>query len=192
MGVTTFVPSNQSDVVGGGGGTPAAPAILPDRDDTDTGLLVDSPDTLEIATGGFTRVTFTGTVITIHTPNLVGATTVLQSFGWALADHDSDFTMNPASTGTVRTNAGSSGTVTGSLPTATFSGAFYTFIVEEANEFRILPQAGDRIIDPDLPGLMDGEYIHSSTPGSTLTIMALTDKNWIVVAKTGTWSEAVP
>lgn len=189
MGVTTFVPSAQSDVVGGGGGTQAAPAILPDRDDTNTGVLVDAPDHLKIATGGFTRFSVQNSIVSPLIQNLVGSTTVLQSFGWNLRDQGADFTLPANATSGVRTNATSSGTITGTLPTASFSGAFFTFMVVAGNEFRILPQAGDRILDPDFPGLVDGEYMFSSTPGSTLTLMALTNKNWVVIKKTGTWSE---
>ena len=61
-------------------------------------------------------------------------------------------------------------------------------------ELRIDPQAGDKIVDSDMGGLVNGEYITSTTVGASITLMAMSDDDWAVVSKStaADWTEETP
>lgn len=174
-------------------GTGSGVTLIPDSTDPNTGWRTSAADRLEAQTNGFDRFTIDNTIITIKTPNLIGSTTLMQSFGIANSNQTGDATEATAQTSRIVTNIGSSGTITRTLPTGfAFPGLYYRYAVVEANEMRIDPQAGDKIIDPDLPGLVDGEYMSSSTPGATLTVMSISTGDFVVLSKVGTWAEETP
>ncbi len=106
-------------------------------------------------------------------------------------DHTADNLLTIAESGKVNTNLGDAGLQIQTLPATPNTGDTYTFAVVVAFEMRIDPQAGDHLIYSG--GAMgDGEYLSSSTVGSSLTVTALSGDNWLVTREMGTWTEETP
>lgn len=99
-------------------------------------------------------------------------------------------TLAVAESGTVQTNAGSGGAAAWTLPTAA-AGLEYTFVVMAAQELRVTPAAGDKIVYGAT--VMDAaEYYYADAIGESLHIVAVDATNWIVISSTGTWAEQTP
>lgn len=92
--------------------------------------------------------------------------------------------------GKVLTNAGSDGADAWTLPDAA-AGLEYTFVVMAAQEMRITPQAGDKIIYGST-AMTAGEYYYADAVGESLYIVAVDSVNWVVISSTGTWAEETP
>lgn len=70
---------------------------------------------------------------------------------------------------------------------ATALGCRYTFVVLNASNYDIDPDAADQIL-----GLTDaaGDKIRNSTIGGTITLEAVSASQWAVIGSYGTWSDA--
>jgi hypothetical protein len=97
-------------------------------------------------------------------------------------------TTSPATTDsdTVYTNEGASARVDVNLPTAT-SQLTYTFVVQDADGFRIIANSGDTIRIGDSVSTGAGR-IDATLIGSTVVLVAINATEWIAIAFTGTWS----
>lgn len=70
-------------------------------------------------------------------------------------------------------------------------GAWFTFTVHDTGLI-VDPAADDKIVWTQSAGLVDGEYITSTTVGSSVTLYCNTAGDWVVMAQTGTWAEETP
>ncbi|HSV98859.1 MAG TPA: hypothetical protein VLI39_01710 [Sedimentisphaerales bacterium] len=100
--------------------------------------------------------------------------------------HTTGDLLDATESGSVHTNLGAAGAVTLTLPDAPPAGTEFTFAVQAACELRIEP--GDAAIR-DNSGQTAGKYKAASAIGAALTIVADSNGNWAVTAKTGTWTE---
>lgn len=107
-------------------------------------------------------------------------------------DLTADNVLLGSETNKVLTNLGDAGLQTQTLPGAATVGTTYTFFVAAAFEMRVDPGASDKLIDADNTGLVDGEYITNSTVGGSITLVALSDGDWMVTHSKGTWTEETP
>jgi len=105
-----------------------------------------------------------------------------------IAAKTADWTISYGEHQTNYTNAGASGTVTGTLPAAR-AGYEYTFTVAAAQSFRIDPNGTETVALPStgVPGAA-GKYLTSNTVGNTVTLIADTTGTWRVKSYTGTWT----
>lgn len=101
-------------------------------------------------------------------------------------------TESNLNSGAALDNVGASGTITISLPSTLVRGVRLTYWIGAAQELRLDPAAGDKILDLDMTGLADGEYVVSSTLYSRITLMRAGSGDWIVLDKAGTWTEETP
>lgn len=90
-----------------------------------------------------------------------------------------------SNTGKIHTNRGSGGLIRLWLPQIAPKGIEFTFVITEQYELRIDPQ--DRTIFADNDAL-DGRYYGASDVGSVLRVCADENGDWIVIAKSGTWT----
>ncbi len=129
---------------------------------------------------------------TVRVATLTGdGTGILTGYNRAVEDHTADNTLTSAESQKVNTNLGDVDLQTQTLPASPATGDTYTFTVVAAFEMRIDPQVGDHLIYSG-GSMADGEYLSSSTVGSTLTVTALSDDNWVVTGEQGTWTEETP
>lgn len=92
--------------------------------------------------------------------------------------------------GSVQTNAGASGAAAWTLPDAA-AGLNYCFVVMAAQELRVTPAAGDKIVHGST--VMDAaEYYYADAIGESLCITAVDGTNWVMTSSTGTWTEQTP
>ncbi len=168
-------------------GTVAAPGI---QVGTSGGLgWFQSGAALRGAVGGIERILIAASQFTINGDLLfLGARKQIQNI---TADKLIQGSTGHRS-GTCVTNSGAVGLVLLTLTSAEATGYFITYIVLAAQELRLDPGVEDKIIDPDLTGLVDGEYITSSSVGSFITLLRNADGDHVVVAKGGTWAEETP
>jgi hypothetical protein len=123
--------------------------------------------------------------------NITGdGTSTLGGFLKTVTDDNNGKTLTVAESGTVQTNAGAGGAFAWTLPDAA-AGLTYTFVCMAAQELRVTPQAGDKIIY-GTTAMAVGEYYYCQAVGSSLTIVAVDGVNWIVTSSTGTWAEQTP
>lgn len=87
----------------------------------------------------------------------------------------------------VITNSGASGATVINLPDAV-AGLHYTFVVATAQDLDINPQNGDTI-SPTCNAAGDA-LSSDATVGSFVEVVAISDSTWMVLSKTGTWSDA--
>lgn len=100
--------------------------------------------------------------------------------------HTTGDLLDAAESGSVHTNLGAAGVVTLTLPEAPPAGTEFTFAVQAACELRIEP--GDAAIR-DSSGQAAGKSKAASGIGAALTVVADSNGDWAVTAKTGTWTE---
>lgn len=105
-----------------------------------------------------------------------------------IAAKTADFTITYGEHQTVFSNAGASGTVTGTLPVAR-AGYEFTAVVAAAQALRLDPNGSETIALPStgVPGAA-GKYLTSNTVGNTVTLVADTTGTWRVKSYTGTWT----
>jgi len=100
--------------------------------------------------------------------------------------HTSDDTLTISESGSVHTNRGATGLVTLTLPDSAPAGTVFIFAVQEDQEFRIDP--GTATIR-DNCGQTAGKYKKSYVTGTTLSLVADDNGNWVTIAKNGSWVE---
>lgn len=86
----------------------------------------------------------------------------------------------------VLTNSGASGATVVNLPDAT-TGLRYTFLVATAQDLDINPQNGDTI-SPTCNSAGDAVSSDAAV-GSFIEVVAISDSTWMVLSKTGTWTD---
>jgi hypothetical protein len=86
----------------------------------------------------------------------------------------------------VFTNEGAVARVDIVLPTAA-AGIQYTYIVNDADGFRITAATGDTIRIAGTVSAAAG-YIESTTVGSTVTLVSINVTEWIATSVNGTWT----
>ncbi len=120
-----------------------------------------------------------------------GSAIVTMTSGRKVVENNSEPpTIGVAESGYVITNAGSDGADAFTLPDAA-AGLTYTFVVMAAQELRVTPAAGDKIVYGST--VMDAaEYYVADAIGESLTIVAVDATNWVVISSTGTWTEEIP
>lgn len=92
--------------------------------------------------------------------------------------------------GSVHTNAGASGTVALTLPSAA-AGLEFTFTVMAAQQLRVTPASGDAIYIGASAGAA-AEYWVADAAGETVTLIAVDATNWVAMSYIGTWSQETP
>lgn len=100
--------------------------------------------------------------------------------------HTSDDTLTISESGSVHTNRGATGLVTLTLPDSAPAGTVFIFAVQEDQEFRIDP--GTATIR-DNSGLTADKYKKSYVAGTTLSLVADDNGDWVTIAKNGSWVE---
>ncbi len=91
-----------------------------------------------------------------------------------------------AASGSYYTNTGATGLVTASLPTAA-AGLKYTFVVTDADGFRIQAAAGDTIkLDSATSGVAG--YVQSAQIGAVIELYAPDTSGWIATYSKRVWS----
>lgn len=102
--------------------------------------------------------------------------------------HTADAALTAADSGSIRTNAGASGTVTLTLPAAVV-GLEYFFGVRAAQALRIDPSGNETISLPStgVPGAA-GKYLVADAVGETVHLMCVAAGTWAVMGYTGTWT----
>lgn len=95
-----------------------------------------------------------------------------------------DFTISTFPVGTLFTNFGAAGVITGTLPAATASGKSYTFAVRAVQFLQIQAGAGDAI---NLGGVSSSNQFRANTAGSSVTIVDIKANLWQATAIAGTW-----
>lgn len=99
-----------------------------------------------------------------------------------------DFAIGAGESGRTFSNAGASGTITGSLPPAV-PGLKYRFRVGVAQQLRIDPDGTETISLPStgVPGAA-GKYLVADAIGETVDIECVVAGSWSVFGFTGTWT----
>jgi len=100
--------------------------------------------------------------------------------------HTTNDALLPAESGSVHTNLGATSTVTLTLPADAPEGAEFTFAVQTAGELRVAP--GTAAIR-DSSGQTVGKYKAAAAVGASLTLVADSNSDWAVAAKSGTWTQ---
>jgi len=153
---------------------------------TTTNWQIDADGTLQSPTSD--NISTAGTVTTTA---LIGDGTGARS-GYLVSVEDvvADNILVASESGKLFTNLGDAGLQTTTLPTAS-AGVTSRFSVVAAFEVRIDPAAGDHLIYSG-GAMADGEYLTSTTVGSSLRVTALSSGDWLVEAEQGTWAEETP
>ncbi len=102
--------------------------------------------------------------------------------------HTANDQLTHGESGSVHTNLGATGAVTISMPTFVMAGTKYTVAVEAAYELRIDPVAKSII---DTSGTTASKYKTCSTVGASMTVVSDENGDWVVIGKSGTWTEEV-
>ena len=100
--------------------------------------------------------------------------------------HTSDDTLTASESGSVHTNRGATDLVTLTLPDSAPAGTFFIFAVQEDQQFRIDP--GTAAIR-DNSGQTAGLYKKNYVTGSTLSLVADANGDWVTIGKNGSWVE---
>lgn len=108
----------------------------------------------------------------------------------SVTDDTDDEVLAITGSGGVYTNAGDGDAETYSLPDAA-AGLEYTFVVMAAQQLRIDPKAGDKIIYAAV-ALDNGEYLWADAVGESIHVLAVDGVNWIVTQSVGTWTQETP
>jgi hypothetical protein len=120
----------------------------------------------------------------------VNGTAALGGFLKTVTDDTNGKVLNINESGTVQTNAGAGGAAAWTLPAAA-AGVNYCFVVMAAQELRVTPAAGDKIVHGST--VMDAEeYYFADAIGESLCIQAVDGTNWVMMSSTGTWAEQTP
>ncbi len=109
----------------------------------------------------------------------------------ASQDHTAADTLDGNDSHKIHTNVGDADLLVLTLPAGS-AGYVFTVARIATQEVRIDPNAADKILDIDMTGLADGEYITTSVDNSTITLVGTSTGDWIVTSKTGTWAEETP
>ena len=102
--------------------------------------------------------------------------------------HAADDTLSEGESGSVHTNLGSTGIVTLTLPVGPEAGTKFTFCVQTAQQLRVEP--GTAAIR-DNSGQTAGKYKWADVVGECITLVADSNGDWAVTAKSGIWTEEV-
>jgi hypothetical protein len=100
--------------------------------------------------------------------------------------HASDDTLDSCESGSVHTNLGATGAVTLTLPASSSAGVTFTFAVQANYELRVDPGS---VAIRDLSGVTADKYKSSSSIGSSICVVCDSNGDWVVISKTGTWTE---
>lgn len=100
--------------------------------------------------------------------------------------HTGDDTLTEAESGSVHSNLGASATVTLTLPASAAAGTIFSFAVQAAYELRVDPGAATIRDDS---GQAAGQYKSANAIGECITLVADSNGDWAVTAKSGTWTE---
>ena len=101
-------------------------------------------------------------------------------------EYSSDSTLEVAQSGSVISNNAATSTVTLTLPANAEEGVIFYFLVLENQEFRIEPGEATII---DSCGQTAGKYKYSNVVANSLTMVSAPGNKWLVISKSGTWSE---
>lgn len=165
-----------------GDGTTSLPSVA--GADADTGASF-AANTISLSTGGSERLRINSS------GNFVLNAGILSQYRAEVSD-SSTGTVSGSAYALTYTNIGASGTITFALPSSPLSGRILTFVRNAAFAVRVDPGASEKILDPALTGLADGEYAEATANNSYVTVMALSTGDWQVIAKGGTWVEETP
>lgn len=94
-------------------------------------------------------------------------------------------TVKTGESGSVFTNLGASGTIVFSLPASAKKGTYYTFFVATAQAVQIEPGASNGIYYSTAKN-GDGLYLQLSGIGSSVTLVADSNHDWIALSPIGT------
>jgi len=103
-------------------------------------------------------------------------------------EYSSDHGLDAVQSGTAISNRGATGTATWTLPVDAPEGVIFYFVVLENQELRIEPGVATIM---DGCGQTAGKYKYSNVAGSTLTVVSDTSGDWLVISRSGTWTEEV-
>jgi len=117
-------------------------------------------------------------------------TDIATRINWLLTNtveaHTADDTLTEYETNSIHTNLAATDTITLTLPTVTKAGVKFTFAVQAAKELRIDPNAATIRDDS---GQTAGKYKTANAIGEALQIISDSNGDWIVIGKTGTFTE---
>jgi hypothetical protein len=105
-----------------------------------------------------------------------------------IINHTSGVQVQHYNSGEIHTNKGAIEAVYLSLPSGAYPGTKFTFVVQAAFDLQINPLSMTIF---DESGSTPGKYKYCSTVGAFMSLVSDDDGNWIVVGKSGTWTEAV-
>lgn len=117
---------------------------------------------------------------------------IVETFQRRVENVTADQTLTVDESNKLITNLGDTANHTQTLPTTAEAGISYTFFVSASWQLRIDPATNDKIICHGLSGLADGEYMWSSSIGSTVTLTRQSDGDWLVTSFNGSWAEQTP
>ena len=103
-----------------------------------------------------------------------------------IESHTANDTLTEGESGSVHTNSGAESTVTLTLPENPIAGTYYTFAVQETEQFRINPGSA-AILDES--GQTTGKYKWANAIGECIILVADSEGNWVTVSKNGIWLE---
>lgn len=196
--VTSQVTGNSFVSVGGylaGNGSVSSPAYA-FSGDADTGIYhTGTSGQMILASDGAAKLLIYPTTVIVDqvpfTGNLGNET--ISNFARKITNQSSDKTIAQYYENTVHwTNIGATGTVTRTLPDDPVIGMRVMVSRVASFAVRVLPNTGDKILDADMTGLADEEYIEATADNSYIELEALSTDDWLVVRKLGTWVEETP
>ncbi|MBW8016235.1 MAG: hypothetical protein FVQ82_08615 [Planctomycetes bacterium] len=100
--------------------------------------------------------------------------------------HTADDQLEIKESGSIHTNLGATGAVTIFMPSFNLAGTKYTVSVQAAQQLNIDPVAG---VIVDESGVSSSKYKYCSTVGAFMTVVDDGSGNWIVIGKSGIWTE---
>jgi hypothetical protein len=103
-----------------------------------------------------------------------------------IEEHTSSDSLTVVESGSVHTNLGAAGMITLTLPAYAPEGTTCTFAVQTSQELRVDPAAA---AIRDSSGQAAHKYKSANTIGASLQLVADSNGDWAVTAKSGTWTE---
>lgn len=159
-------------------GSASAPAFR--GTDADTGIYF-STNVVRVAINGFNITDFGPDNVYVRGNILRGYTSEVNAI-------TADVQPGPTQSHGYWNNTGATGAINISLPDPSgLSGIKLSVVITAAQYVRFTAFTGHTIRDGGTASATAG-YIRSNVIGSSLTLLAITPTEWVVVAKTGTWT----
>lgn len=157
--------------------------------DPNTGIYSSAADTLCFAAGGSLRAQVTTGGLTAVGILYGNTASTIEGFRTKLTAQATDGSVDStgAASYTAIHNTGATALVTRTLPTAV-AGNTYTFIITDADGYKIVAAAGDDIRVIDKITATAG-FIRSTAIGSVVTLVAIDSTTWYATSICGVWTD---